>query len=362
MTPPRGIRRAWWTAGASVVFVAIAVGCTGGGDASNVEPAPSVEGLTDSEIVGCLDCHEDFETGGQLSDSVVLLFDHEEHETASDVGCSSCHAAETHVGTETFGPTMDTCMVCHDETATVPLGCGSCHPLWVVPSPPSHRPDEWATTHGSEQVGDEPVCTTCHSDEQFCTACHGLAMPHPADFAGSHVEVFFDKGDDTCDTCHAPDVGTGARSDCDACHHPAGDISDPWLTAHPDVASGEGGDTCNSCHSQTEFCTACHGVEMPHPDEWSATDHAISFFGEDTNGCSDCHDTTGIASTRTECDSCHHPGGDPGEPWIIAHPDASSGELATCFTCHSPTTCARCHVDGVKDLTADWALLFDIDE
>ena len=362
MTTCRRVRRVQCMVGASVVLAAITVGCTGSSDGSFGEAVPSAEIPADSDFVGCLDCHEDFETGGQLSESVVLIFDHDEHDAASDVGCGSCHVVETHVGTESFGPTMDTCMECHDETAIAPLDCASCHPLWVVPSPPSHRDDEWAWVHGVPQVGDEPACTTCHSEEQFCAACHGLDMPHPEDFAERHAEAFFDKGDDACNTCHAPDVGSGARSDCDTCHHPAGNVGDPWLTAHPDVVNVDGEGSCSSCHQQTEFCTACHGFEMPHPDEWAATDHAISFFEGPVDGCSVCHGAVGSESTRTECDTCHHPGGNLDDPWIIAHPDASSGELATCFSCHSPTTCARCHIDGVKDLTADWALLFDVDE
>jgi hypothetical protein len=117
--------------------------------------------------------------------------------------------------------------------------------------------------------------------------------------------------------------------------------------------------TCETCHSETDFCTACHGFEMPHPEGWNETDHAISFVEDDSDGCSACHDTTGEENVRTECDSCHHPVGNLDDPWIIAHRTALTEEGPACFTCHASTTCVRCHVDGVRDMTADWALLLD---
>jgi hypothetical protein len=355
MMRPMGKRFIWWTLGAVAALGVLAGGCSFGGDASSVDVLlPPATVVADSEFVGCLECHDDLDAGRTGSDSDVLTFDHADHETASEsVGCGSCHLLDTHVGMTTFGPGMDTCYECHGVTASAPLNCSSCHPLSVVPSPRSHLGDNWARAHGIPLLDSEIACTTCHSEEQFCDTCHGLEMPHVDGFVDTHVEASVDMGDEGCDTCHASDIGTAARSDCDTCHHPDGNVDDPWLTAHPDVVNAGPEGTCETCHSEADFCTACHGLEMPHPERWNETDHAISFFEDDTDGCSACHDTTGTDTVRTECDSCHHPGGDPDDPWIIAHPEAVKTGDATCFTCHAQTTCVQCHVDGVRDFEAD---------
>jgi hypothetical protein len=355
MTRQERIRQRWLAVGAAAVLAGVVAGCTVGGDASSEDLVlPPATVVADSAFVGCLECHSDFDATGAIDDSSVLTFDHKDHDSASDsVGCGSCHLLKTHVGTTTFGPGMDTCFECHGASAVDPLNCSSCHPLSAIPNPPSHLGDDWGRAHGIPILDPEIACSTCHSEEQFCDACHGLEMPHAENFVDNHVEVSLDKGEEGCATCHASHIETQPRSDCDTCHHPEGNVDDPWLTAHTDVVNTDGADTCDTCHSQAEFCTACHGLEMPHPAGWSTADHAVSSFEDGTDGCAVCHDTTATDTVRTECDSCHHPDGDPDDPWIIAHPNVVKTGNATCFTCHAQTTCVRCHVDGVRDFEAD---------
>lgn len=342
--------------GTITVLAVLAGGCSFGGDASSGDvPLPPTTVAADSEFVGCLECHDDFDAGRTGSDSDVLTFDHADHETASEsVGCGSCHLVNTHVGTTTFGPGMDTCFECHGVTASAPLNCSSCHPLSVVPSPPSHLGDNWARAHGIPLLDSEIACTTCHSEEQFCDSCHGMEMPHPGDWTEEvHVDAFLDRGEDGCVACHGSVAIGEARSDCDTCHHPEGALDDPWLVAHPDVVNHEGGDSCSTCHVQPDFCTACHGVELPHPEGWTEADHAFASFQDEGVGCVACHESAADTEARSECDTCHHPGGDLDKPWLLAHPDAVKYEDATCFTCHAQTTCVQCHVDGVTDFEID---------
>jgi len=51
-----------------------------------------------------------------------------------------------------------------------------------------------------------------------------------------------------------------------------------------------------TCHEAT-WCTDCHGVEMPHPDDFLPT-HAESVDELGEASCLTCHD-------KKACDTCH---------------------------------------------------------
>jgi hypothetical protein len=349
------IRRIWYSGGAMFIGI-LAVGCSFGGSASSDEvPPPSTTVVSNSAFVGCSECHADLDEIRSTDRPETLTFDHADHDAASDsVACGSCHPVETHVDTSTIKPAMATCYDCHGVDAIAPLPCSSCHPLSVVPRPPSHLDEQWGRVHSIVRFDSELACASCHSEEQFCDACHGLEMPHPEGWnEDDHTDASLEGGEDACMACHGSVAIGEARSDCDTCHHPGGAVEDPWLTAHPDVVNHEGGESCSTCHVQPDFCTACHGVELPHPDGWNEADHAVAFFEDEGDGCVVCHESDASVVARTECDTCHHPGGDPDDPWLAAHPDVVKYGDATCFTCHAQTTCVRCHVDGVKEFEAD---------
>lgn len=354
--------RSTWNSG-GVMFIAIfAAGCSFGGSASSDEvPPPSTTVVSNSAFVGCSECHTDLDEIRSTDRPETLTFDHADHDAASNsVGCGSCHPVETHVDTVTIKPTMARCYDCHGVDAIAPLPCSSCHPLSVVPRPPSHLDEEWGRVHSAVRFDSELACASCHSEEQFCDTCHGLEMPHPEGWTeNDHTGESLEGGEDACIACHGSVAIGEARSDCDTCHHPEGVVEDPWLTAHPDVVNHEGGESCSTCHVQPDFCTACHGVELPHPDGWTEADHAFAFFQDEGDGCVVCHESDADTETRSECDTCHHPGGDLDKSWLLAHPDVVKYEDATCFTCHAQTTCAQCHVDGVTDFEIDQIRFLD---
>jgi len=351
MTLRRMTRPIGYAGGVACIAI-LAVGCSFGGSASSDKvPPPPTTVVSNSAFVGCAECHADLDEFQSIGRPETLTFDHADHDVASDsVACGSCHPVETHVDTKTIKPTMDTCFDCHGVDAIAPLPCSSCHPLSVIARPPSHLHSDWGRAHGIALLDAEPACTTCHEKEQFCDTCHGLDMPHPegwsqADHATAAVE------DDGCVLCHGSDATGEARSDCDTCHHPGGALDEAWVVAHPEVVNHEGNESCSTCHVQPDFCTACHGVELPHPEGWSQADHATAFFEND--GCVLCHESEATGEARSDCDTCHHPGGDADKPWLLAHPDVVKYGDATCFTCHAQTTCVQCHVDGVTDFGAD---------
>lgn len=124
------------------------------------------------------------------------------------IHCSSCHSYLK--GVETFEPTRETCLKCHDQqgpaagtfSASAPMNftCQTCH---------------------KPHVGSDPVsCLSCHADQakvglhaqpahQTCQACH---KPHswkvPADASVR----------DTCLTCHSDRTEHMAGMACTACH------------------------------------------------------------------------------------------------------------------------------------------------
>lgn len=343
-------------AGSVSVVLALAAGCTSGGTAAPEElPAPTTTVVSNAEFAGCSECHLDIDEVRPSDRPATLIFNHAEHDLVSEsVGCGSCHPVETHVDDKTIKPAMETCFDCHGVDATDPLPCSSCHPLSVVPRPPSHVESDWARGHGVGLPSADPTCTSCHQEQQFCDTCHGLQMPHPDGWnENEHVGAFAEAGEAGCVDCHgAAEIGE-ARSDCDTCHHPGGVETDPWATAHADVVSSEGGESCSTCHVQPDFCTACHGVELPHPEGWYESDHAIAALEGDRESCATCHVSDEDDDMRNDCDTCHHPEGDPEKPWILAHPDVVRFGDATCFSCHAQTTCAQCHIDGSTDFEDD---------
>ncbi|MEN8113303.1 MAG: hypothetical protein ABFS21_02850 [Actinomycetota bacterium] len=355
------LHRFGWSVGALTILVAIAVGCTFGGDAASEEPVPAAAPVVDDrEFEGCYECHPNIDANRSTVGKTTLNLDHAEHEDAAGpVACISCHPLETHVGKTTIRSSMDACFACHGANAEAPLNCSSCHPPSAIPSPLSHLNDEWGTTHGIPVLGEEIACTTCHAKTEFCSACHGVDMPHPEGWGEGHVDALEVDGEGSCVLCHSAESTGSVRSDCDTCHHPDGGVVDPWIATHASVARVDGTQECDSCHSQEQFCTACHGFEMPHSETWAGTEHALAFIEDDGDGCSTCHDAADGNGVRTECDSCHHPGGDPEQRWIMAHRGAATEGGGACFTCHAPATCVRCHADGVKDLEADWARVLE---
>ena len=163
-------------AGGIAVLVVIASGCTSGGTAAPEElPAPTTTVVSNTAFAGCSECHADIDEVRPSDRPDTLIFDHAEHDLVSDsVGCGSCHPVETHVDDRTIKPAMETCFDCHGVDATDPLPCSSCHPLAVVPRPPSHVESDWARGPGVGLPSADPTCTSCHQEEQFCDTCHGL--------------------------------------------------------------------------------------------------------------------------------------------------------------------------------------------
>lgn len=223
-----------------------------------------------------------------------------------------------------------------------------------------------------------------------CTSCHNR-VAHPEE----DVEYVL-KGDkkhenwmtmDACFRCHSLESGGKATGECAACHTPDFNLvpashsapgwyqelgpsgghaaayseeasrvaaAEAWSSKLEKVEMEDGAmapgyagtvNTCFTCHKK-QFCTDCHGVEMPHPADFK-TNHGKAGL-DNPASCAKCHARSQTEANGTAfCNACHHPDSTPDRPWIDQHFDAVRKNGAQgCFDCHNPRYCSACHVDG----------------
>jgi hypothetical protein len=183
-----------------------------------------------------------------------------------------------------------------------------------------------------------------------CEACH-QEFPHKPGET-QHVPV------ETCFTCHGSvhgQQGVMAPTDCDACH--TQDIepvtpeheSPTWLLAggealadHSQAAQASPNRLlyCKMCHEAT-FCQDCHGMEIPHPDDWQGT-HKETAQADDSK-CMMCHES------KSTCNDCHHQSFPTLADWSGDHRQvATTVGAESCFECHEPPFCSACHIQTSK--------------
>jgi hypothetical protein len=297
------------------------------------------------------------------------------------------------------------CQSCHQETAYTEVleasahaevGCVRCHRqsgslsrvrdavrysgwLW------SYYVEENTIGPGDGSFIDSRSCLSCHrtildetvtaggirvrhidfiDEGEACVNCHGDVGHSQARGAQSQAVM------NRCLQCHN---GTDESSACDVCH-----VEDLGVR----VASLRGGQLgtigftstgdCYGCHDP-QPCTDCHGVIMPHPEDWSypisAELRAGGRFlsGPGSSFPPGTHVRDGFAN-REVCWRCHFEGDNVLEPseascwchgelgyyhggpaWIREHGLQATGQKAgassNCGQCHGPPEvfCTWCH-------------------
>ncbi|MEW5707269.1 MAG: cytochrome c3 family protein [Actinomycetota bacterium] len=201
----------------------------------------------------------------------------------------------------------------------------------------------------------------------LCTDCHN-SVAHGKALAVNNVPTM-----DKCLACHN---NKQASASCDTCHTSKAKPTTRKIESEIikiDVAAMK---NCRSCYPQTQdsICIKCHGLEMPHPDDWvgDAKKHALPGF---TNKrlCKKCHIfKDGLSpiphaiegsypSYQIFCDECHNYPSVHGstERWLKYHGMAASGgsfppnklcgkchpaeNERKCFSCHQGGLCTYCH-------------------
>jgi hypothetical protein len=257
--------------------------------------------------VDCIECHE---TGGPVAAATFGLVPRSLHivmqmtglklrdgyaHTVSSAACLECHSTQM---THTLTVEAQGVRVSHKEPIAAGADCTDCHRLT-------------SGTVSNTTVGMTP-CLTCHD---------GV------------------KAKAQCTYCHTKDIATAARPNSGT------KMVGQDLIATPD---------CYACH-QPQTCDACHGIRMPHTQEFMKHGHARiaaqDFWFGTGKLCFKCH-----TATRNPCTKCHlaaMPSHGAGLTWAKGH---QYGDPVNCSSsCHgyltghgSRSICAFCHDGNIK--------------
>lgn len=292
--------------------------------------------------------------------------------TSSPEFCSSCHEMEFRAGSwRESAHSVVVCVECHQEPTAwyeVPQRVADRAQL-LVRDVKAHVSGDFEDPVDSPVAGAEPmtdeVCLQCHDPNRkatsgfrilidhvehakrngSCISCH-VRTAHALESRGAAMSLM-----SQCFTCHGTPEQPDASAECGVCHPadyellPASHAEPEWARGHGDVAQGDP-KQCGMCHEQT-FCDDCHGIAMPHPDDWaSGPDGHGSVAERDQQVCEGCH-----GSGPDLCTMCHHTSYDPMQgTWIDQHPAEVRDEgAAYCTECHPGPYCSYCHTQLVID-------------
>lgn len=292
--------------------------------------------------------------------------------TTSPQLCSSCHEMLPRATTwaESAHNTVD-CVKCHQTPTAwyeIPqrvVGRGALYARDVL----AHLSGDYQDPVEVRSPGVDPVrdavCLQCHDPNRTatsgyrilidhaehakrngsCVSCH-VRTAHPVESRGTALTLMAQ-----CYTCHGTSGQPEASAECDVCHPsdyelvPASHAAARWENGrHGDIAQADVA-LCGMCHEQ-RLCDDCHGVEMPHPDEWveGAAGHGVAAEGS-PDTCRRCHN-----EEPDMCTMCHHTKFDPMKgTWIKQHHlKVEDDGVAYCMECHGPTYCVDCHIGRVR--------------
>lgn len=269
--------------------------------------------------------------------------------------CSRCHA----VNTKTAQWKKD---------AHSSVSCARCHAQPGVSGAVGWTVNVVAcsTGNGSKwEPASDAACLKCHREDlegvvvsdgikvrhedlyesgSSCTDCHpevGHALTGSDDSTMSASST--DEGADAsavmsrCVRCHD---GDRAPSGCTTCH--VGSPSDTDIADRPVQANVLIDMTCSGgCHSRkvSRGCVNCHGLELPHPDEFFGQHAGRS--ADDPELCMRCHET---ASHDRPC-GCHTEENIHGtfSAWFPQHGAAALKQWPGGCNCHRSNFCGLCH-------------------
>ncbi len=170
-----------------------------------------------------------------------------------------------------------------------------------------------------EAVGDCDSCHTPYSDhgkmswgKEACGTCHSdVPVPHPRNFRSTMGQLVKKVGFDSCLMCHNT---KDSQETCKPCHEGGPTAVIKWngmALSHANHAKQD--IDCTTCHTELSHhggvaltpaeCNECHGVTMPHPDDFAET-HGELFMEHklELDTCSTCHEG---GMPGEFCQTCH---------------------------------------------------------
>lgn len=284
----------------------------------------------------CLNCHERQRYAGTLEESVH-----------KGVSCIKCHAARGATGLARQNLTYARWIVVYGtqkktpQPAAAPIdqrACLSCHP----DVPRATRTANGIRIRHSDILDAGFACVDCHSGSAH--AVKRARRPRMDACIVCHDDV---QASAECSTCHVRDVA----------YTPAVQRGFSKIK----IAGAPG--SCYQCHDEKP-CLKCHGIRMPHPQDWSPSQDKPRAAGHARDGfanrrvCWRCHFGSGSAMAPADdaCAPCHATltgGFHGGEAWVREHgleaTGQRSGAYAACFSCHDQGLCDLCHPSSYRD-------------
>lgn len=216
----------------------------------------------------------------------------------------------------------------------------------------------------------DEVCLQCHSANRkatsgfrikinhveharrngSCVSCH-VRTAHPLEGRSNPLTLM-----SQCFTCHGTAEKPEASPACSLCHPTGYELTptshlpaNEWKQQHS-VPGKTDPKQCRMCHQQS-FCDDCHGLDMPHPDDWAKGREGHAAFAETNRSvCTQCH-----TEKPDMCSMCHHKAYDSAiGSWVKQHYiEVETQGAQYCMECHAPGYCVRCHVSWATtgDLT-----------
>ncbi len=280
-------------------------------------PMPALREQTTT--TACATCHTKTPSG-----SLPIFgaqFNHTRHVNERKLDCETCHRQGA--------PEKPS----HGQLKIDAAGCRACHTRQRANSP---HPATWASMHGTQAKHDSKECMVCHTKDT-CTSCHGVTMPHAQGWLTKHGPASRTDGA-VCRKCHQ-------QTDCNTCHQNKRPHPSPWIPQHGKQAMASPA-KCNACHQQTD-CAVCHKSLKPafHDQTWP-TAHPQSGTKQG-NLCKLCHAT---GKKGDFCTTCHGLKMPHAENFATEHKGvASFADKAVCFKCHSRKEfCVTCHGDDAQ--------------
>jgi len=311
-------RLLWVVAGAYLLLFALGTGLAAWTASPSTcatchEIAPAVASWRTSPHarVGCPSCHEPVRPWNRFPETFVwraqmLKRDVDAHRANPNASSLSTAAAE-------LRPIPDeNCLQCHDLSRAVTLPTG-------------------LTMDHAKHVRRNKSCISCHR-----------STAHPPPDAEKPLVLMAQ-----CFTCHGRTPGAKAPGTCTECHPKSFSMrpqshqsATAWLRNHGKTAKADR-QPCAMCHDDN-FCSSCHGLNMPHPTGWAKGNPPAHAAFAETNSqvCVQCH-----GPAPNLCSMCHHKGYDPAKgPWAANHaPTVSQRGAIFCLSCHDELFCFGCH-------------------
>lgn len=285
--------------------------------------------------------------------------------------CTQCHNLKNREVTPSPGIKID-----HEAHDTIELPCTVCHnriahkedfelTLKDPNTGENHKHPDYMTMtacfrcHSLEKDAAAPgACAACHSPEfQLKPASHGEKDFYPKGHAEMAKEMKAESAEAAAE--HAKELAANGEK-----AEPVSEVLEAQKNAKgEEAAHGEGVVWeklptvksvfyCSTCHTE-QFCSNCHGMEMPHSAAFMEPKDAKDPAGHPVIAkklaakCVMCH---GDNKKTHFCDSCHH-----GEKvgfeydakvvWTTQHPKAvaKSGVKSCTESCHVVKFCVDCH-------------------